>query len=251
MVAEAASPSPFELSRGSRNGQSALVAVQLPVLNGRRRPGNLLDMAEEWEQVRGALRDAGVSGVEDLGRFVNKTQYFEPSRLDEAAAAPVLLRLLPELDDERVVRTIGRHLQSKAVPRGCYDKVLAAYQKWGRRPGEAGWVLGDTLARKADKSHADDFVALASDPSYGTARAFIDDALWRFKSVADVEPLLHGLIRDPDVSAHAMSALQRTIGPERMATALRDLLNETVDDRVADQARRQLKRVERKLKLRS
>lgn len=201
--------------------------------------------------MRDALREAGVDGVEDLGRFVNNTEYFEPSHLDEAAAAPVLLRLLPELEDERVVRTIGRHLQSKAVGKGCYDQVLAAYQKWGRRPGETGWVLGDTLARKADKSRADDFVTLASDPSYGTSRAFIVDALWRFKSVADVEPLLRDLIRDRDVSLYAMSALQRTIGPERMATTLQELLGGTLDDRVADHARRQLRRVEKKLKQRS
>ena len=207
-------------------------------------------MAEEWEQVRAALREAGVAGAEDLGRFVNNTEYFEPSHLDEAAAAPVLLRLLPQLEDERAVRTIGRHLQSKAVSKACYDEVLAAYQKWGRRPGETGWVLGDTLARKADKSRANDFVTLASDPSYGTSRAFVIDALWRFKSVADVEPLLRDLIRDPDVSLYAMSALQRTIGPERMATVLRDLLDGTVDGRVAENARRQLKRVEKKLRQR-
>lgn len=208
-------------------------------------------MAEGWERVRAALREAGVAGIEDLGRFVNNTEHFEPSHLDEAAAAPVLLRLLPQLDDERVVRTIGRHLQSKAVDKSCYDQVLTAYQKWGRLPGETGWVLGDTLARKADKSRADDFVSLASDPTYGSSRAFIVDALWRFKSVADVEPLLRDLIRDPDVSLYAMSALQRTIGPQRMAKTLRDLLDGAVDDRVAEHARRQLKRVERKLKQRS
>ncbi len=208
-------------------------------------------MTEEWEQVRDALREAGVAGVEDLGRFVNNTEYFEPSHLDEAAAAPVLLRLLPELEDERVVRTIGRHLQSKTVSKACYNEVLAAYRKWGRRPGETGWVLGDTLARKADKSRADDFVTLASDRAYGSSRAFIVDALWRFKSVADVEPLLRDLMRDPAVSMYAMSALQRTIGPERMAATLRDLLDEESDGPVVEHARRQLKRVEKKLKLRS
>lgn len=205
-------------------------------------------MVDEWEQVRAALRKAGVGGVEDLGRFVNNTEYFEQSHLDEAAAAPVFLSLLPELEDERAVRTIGRHLQSKAVGKSCYDQVLAAYQKWGCRPGETGWVLGDTLARKADKSRANDFVTLASDPSYGTSRAFIVDALWRFKSVIDVEPLLRDLILDPEVSLYAMSALQRTIGPERMAATLRDLLDGELDRRVAEHAQRRLKRVEKKLR---
>lgn len=204
-------------------------------------------MGDEWDRVRQALREAGVRGVEDFGRFVNNTKYFEPSRLDEAEAAPVLLRLLPELEDERVVRTIGRHLQSKAVGRDCYGGVLAAYRKWGGRGGEAGSVFGDTLARKADKSRSEDFLNLASDRAYGSSRAFIVDALWRFKGVADVEPLLLALIRDPDVSLYAMSALQRTVGPERMASVLHELLDDVPEGQVADYARRQLKRVEKKL----
>lgn len=208
-------------------------------------------MGDEWDRVRQALHEAGVRGVEDFGRFVNNTKYFEPSRLDEAEAAPVFLRLLPELEDERVVRTIGRHLQSKAVGRDCYGEVLAAYRKWGRRGGETGWVFGDTLARKANKSRSEDFLNLASDRAYGSSRAFIVDTLWRFKGVADVEPLLLALIRDPDVSLYAMSALQRTVGPERTASVLHELLNDVPDGQVADYARRQLKRVGKKLNHRS
>jgi hypothetical protein len=109
-------------------------------------------MSEERELVCAALRREGVTGVEDFGHFVNNTEYFEPSRFDTLAAAPVLLRLLPELEDERAVETVGRYLQAKAVSKACYAQVLAAYRKWGVRRGHAGWVLGDTLARKADKS---------------------------------------------------------------------------------------------------
>lgn len=199
-------------------------------------------MADDWDRVRSALREVGVRGVEDLGRFVNNPKYFEASGFDEAAAAVVFLELLPELEDERVVRTVGRHLQSKAVSKECYDVVLDAFRKWGPRQVEAGWVLGDTLARKADKTRVADFVALAADTSLGWSRAFIVDALWRFKSVADVEPLLCQLARDADVSMYAMSALQRTIGAERLADFLTDLLAEVPEGKVADNARRQLKR---------
>lgn len=128
------------------------------------------------------------------------------------------------------------------VSKECYDVVLEAFRKWGPRQVEAGWVLGDTLARKADKTRAADFVALAADTSLGWSRAFIVDALWRFKSVADVEPLLCQLVRDPDVSMYAMSALQRTIGAERTADFLTDLLAEVPEGKVADNARRQIKR---------
>lgn len=232
---------------GRRWAGGAVPIVQFGVADGATTRQSV-PVADEWERVRAALREAGVAGVEDLGRFVNNTKYFEPSRLDEAAAAPVLLRLLPELENERLVRTIGRHLQSKSVSKECYDRVLAAYRKWGRLQGETGWVLGDTLARKADKSRADDFLSLASDRDFGASRAFIVDALWRFKSVVDVEPLLRALIREPDVSVYAMSALQRTIGVERMASTLRELLDEAPDGQVVEHARRQLKRVEKKRK---
>lgn len=205
-------------------------------------------MDDDWDRVRAALHEAGVPGAEDFGRFVNNTVYFAPSRFDEKAAAPVLLALLPDLGDKRVVATIGRHLQSRAVGLDCYEVVLAAYQRWGRSPGETGWVLGDTLARKADKSRASDFIAMALDTRFGASRAFIVGALWRFKAVVDVEPVLRVLIRDPDVALHAMSAMQRTIGLERMASEFHDLLHEAPEGRVADQARRQLKLVEKKLK---
>ena len=38
-------------------------------------------MGDEWDRVRQALREAGARGVEDFGRFINNTKYFEPSRL--------------------------------------------------------------------------------------------------------------------------------------------------------------------------
>ena len=205
-------------------------------------------MVDEWDRLRTALEQAGVGGVDDLGRFVNNTKYFDPSVFDESAAAPVLLELLPELTDERLVCAVGRHLQSRAVGKESYDDVLAAFKKWGPMKGQAGWVLGDTLARKADKSRSADFFTLAGDPSYGSSRAFIVDALWRFTSVSDVEPLLLELIRDPDVSIYALSALQRSIGAERMASVLTLLLEELPDGTVAGNARRQMKRVEKKLR---
>jgi hypothetical protein len=82
-------------------------------------------VVDEWEVVRSELRTAGVDGVDDLGRFVNNTAYFAPSRLDEEAATPVLLRLLPALTQPRVVTTVARHLQRPSLRRvaGAYDVV--------------------------------------------------------------------------------------------------------------------------------
>jgi hypothetical protein len=88
---------------------------------------------------------------------------------------------------------------------------------------------------------------LAATTEHGRSRAWIVDALWRFTSLADVEPLLRDLIADPDVTGMALSSLQRTIGAEAMSQALEDLLGTDVDPVVRQAAERQLRRARRKL----
>jgi HEAT repeat protein len=71
--------------------------------------------------------------------------------------------------------------------------------------------------------------------------------LWRFKAVADVEPLLRRLVSDATVTYMAMSSLQRTIGAEAMLPLLEQLLESSTDSVVRAAADRQLRRVRRKL----
>jgi len=202
---------------------------------------------DEWTIVRNRLDEAGIAGVVDFAKFVNNTTYFEASRFDEVAAAPMLVALLPELSDPRVVAAIGRHLQNKRAGKQHYDAILRAFRRWATHASETGWVLGDTLARMADKLKAADFVEIAQRKEFGSSRAFIVDALWRFKADTDVEPLLRDLVSDRDVSLFAMSALQRVIGGPAMAQVLQTLIDTCDDERIATQARRQLKRVQKKL----
>lgn len=204
-------------------------------------------MHDEWQVVRDALTNAGVDGVEDFGRFVNNPTYFAPSTFDERAAAPVLLELLPTLHEPRVVATVGRHLKGQRGVVNGYATVLAAFKRWATEPGETGWVLGDTLARASDKSKADELIQLAITDRYGGSRGCVVEALWRFKSVADVEQPLRRLIADPDVSLMAMIALQRTIGAEATNDALEQLLDYSVEPTVQRHAQRQLKRIRKKL----
>lgn len=206
-------------------------------------------MGDEWQLVRQALTSARVPGVADLGVFVNNTQYFAPSRFDGRAAAPVLLGLLPNLDDPRLVTTVARHLKGPWLRSidGAYEMVREAYVRWAPSRDETGWVLGETLCRAADASRAADLLALAGMDDHGLARGWIVDALWRFTSVADVEPLLRRLVRDPTVTLMAMSALQRTIGAEAMVPMLEELLEDGTDPVVHAAADRQIRRVRRKL----
>ena len=205
-------------------------------------------MGDEWQLVRDALANAGVSGIEDFGRFVNNTTYFTPSTFDEQAAAPVLVALLPMLHDPRLVATVGRHLQRARIDADGYAAVRTAFANWATEPSETGWVLGDTLARAADKSRADELIDLATTRRYGPSRGCIVEALWRFKSVTNAEEPLRRLIADPDVSLMAMTALQRTIGADATKPILEDLLLDTTTDPTVQQhARRQLKRISKKL----
>lgn len=70
-------------------------------------------------------------------------------------------------------------------------------------------------------------------------------------SAVDVQPLVRQLVYDRTVSLFAMTALQRTIGLAPMAQVLRELITRSDDEQVVTNARRQLKRVERKLQAKS
>lgn len=72
-------------------------------------------MIGDRQLVINELIDAGVGGVGEFGRFVNNTKYFEASQFDEVAAAPVLLRLLPELNDAKVVVGAEQRLRDYAA----------------------------------------------------------------------------------------------------------------------------------------
>ena len=206
-------------------------------------------MGDEWRLVGDALISARVPGVADFGVFVNNTQYFAPSRFDARAAAPVLLGLLPNIDDSRLVETVSRHLRGPWLRRmdGAYETVREAYGRWAPSREQTGWVLGETLCSASDGSRAADLLALAGMDDHGSARAWIVEALWRFKSVADVEPLLQQLVRDPAVTGMAMSSLQRTIGAEAMVPMLEELLEDSTDSVVHAAADRQIRRVRREL----
>jgi hypothetical protein len=65
----------------------------------------------EWAALRASLTAAGVRGSEEVGRFVNNTDYFPASRFDESAAMPVLLQALPGITDPRLVSAVAGHLR--------------------------------------------------------------------------------------------------------------------------------------------
>lgn len=202
-------------------------------------------MADEWTLVRDALRDAGVTGAGDLGRFVDQPQHFRPSGLDERSAMPVLLASLPSLTDPDVVGAVAGHLKRPWARPKAYPALYEAFLKWAPSHPTLGWTLGEAMSNAASLEHLQDLIDLVGDETYGSARQMIVHSLWRFGSDPRVPSALIRLSADPDVSLHAMSALRRSLGNKVALPHLRELAQNHPDSRVRDQARRELEKAER------
>jgi hypothetical protein len=205
--------------------------------------GRISDV-DDWQLVRDALQRHGVQGAEDLGYFANNPQYFRPSRLDERAAMPVLLDLLPALSDQRVVAACAAHLRRPWARPIAFGPLRDAFEQWAPQNLSAGWQLGNALANAASAANLPVVLSLAAQTQYGTARQMIVDALWRFRKSALVEPALIALIRDPDVALHAMTALRRAIGRQAALPHLRAVQAEYPRDPLGQAAVRQIRKAE-------
>ena len=203
-------------------------------------------MVSERDALCDALRAGGVRGVDDFGRFINNTSYFRASDFDDEAAAPVLLARLSSMTDGSVVAAAARHLRHVRIPADAFETLVDAFDDWATEGGDAGWALGDTLAHAARAENAATMCELAQRQAYGRSRQMIVDALWRWRSSDGVEPTLRGLVADPNVSLHAMSALARIISPNEMLAVLEPLQDDP-DPTVRTQAQRRLTKVRRKL----
>jgi hypothetical protein len=193
----------------------------------------------EWEQVRAALAAEGVDPA-DFGRFVNRgvPGVIEPSTFDAERATPVLLAWLPRVRDRRLKEAIVGHLKTKAA-KGVAVAPLA--DEFRRAHDDAlRWQIGDVLRSVATPKDHDVILALAEDPRYGASRQMLVDSLWRVKS-RGAEQVLTNALADPDVALHAGSALRRMIGNEHAVPRLAVLVDHS-DERVAQAARRNLKR---------
>lgn len=204
-------------------------------------------MADDWKNLRHALREAGVEGVDDLGRFVDKPGHFRSSQFDERAAMPVLLARLPSLTDPDAVAAVAGHLKRPWARPRAYPALRAAFLEWAHSHPTLGWSLGEALANAAQHEQLQDLIELAENEAYGSARQMIVLALGRFGSDPRVPSALIGLSADSNVSLHAMSALRRSVGNEAALPHLRSLEQSHPDQRVREQARREIKKAEKAL----
>jgi hypothetical protein len=108
-----------------------------------------------------------------------------------------------------------------------------------------GWAIGDALATSATVEDVDVVLDLVTDRSYGTSRQMIVHSMWRFKQDGRIIDVLHGLIEDPDVTRHAMSAVRRTEGNEAALPHLIIVRDTHPDPRVRKQAAAEVGRTEK------
>lgn len=140
----------------------------------------------------------------------------EPGRFDAAAATPILLHWLPEIQDARVKEAIVRHLKTKAARGVATEPLIEAFRLAGE---DLQWIIGDTLQVVATKEQYPALVELAADRRHGHGRAPLFDILWRVKTDRALKILVHGL-EDPDVAlvaGSAFAARRRERGRARQA----------------------------------
>jgi HEAT repeats len=187
-------------------------------------------MTTDAERIRTALEEAGVAGSHDFGHFVNDPGHLGPSTFDERGALPVLIAILPTLEDVRAIRATVRHLGRPFARPAAFESLHETFVRWSPQHDSLGWTIGDSLAIAATIKQLPTLLTLASDDRFGTSRQMIVNSLWRFKKDSRVEDALIRLIEDRDVCRHAMSALRRTVGN---GEAMRELYR--VRDNSSDQ----------------
>jgi hypothetical protein len=201
----------------------------------------------EWGALRERLRRADVAGVEDLGRFVSNTEFFEPSRFDEKAALEVLLSELPTLTDAKLVGAVAGHLRRPWARGKAFPVLAPVFERWARVDSITGWHLGDALGSAATEGDLDQMIELARTSSLGTSRQMVVLALGRFKKSPDAKAAARDLAEDDDVALHALQAYRRIAGTSAALERATEVVRERPGTRSAEQADRQASKLAKAL----
>jgi len=162
---------------------------------------NLLE--KEDQRVATELRAVGikVDGVYDL---VN-------SRRSYKEAIPVLVKLLPSIQETRIKEGVVRALAVKeAVGEEVARAMIQEFEAIdpSAPPVEQGlrWAIANTLSVVARDSVFEQVAGLACDHRHGKAREMLAEALANMKDPRAVDVLI-GLLDDDEIAGHAVVAL--------------------------------------------
>jgi len=193
-------------------------------------------VTDDAARIRQALDDAGIAGAKGFVVPASAHDNVEAARLDERAALPVLVRLLPTLTDPATVIVVAGLLCHPFARPDAFDPLLAAFRSWAPRVSDVGEEIGRALATTSSAKHRDVLLGIAANREYGPARRMIVGSLWRYRKDDRVKALLTELIADPDVSVPAMNSLRRSLGNGGSVPILIRLRDESPNQSVRKQA---------------
>ena len=170
---------------------------------GRGKTPSVADDAD-LQRVQQVLREARVS-ADDFGVFGSgsKVAGIPGSRFDYRAATPVLIRVLPELNDPEIREAVVRSLSTSAAKPSAVPVLLAEFCRTSNDSEAAlKWAVGNALETTADQASVDALVPLVLDPTHGRGRQMIVSRLGRAAKDPRIVEALLDLIDDPDVALH-------------------------------------------------
>lgn len=201
---------------------------------------------DDFQLVRNALEAAGLASA-DFGRFTSgrHPEAIRQSVFDYRAAVPVLLEVLPQVEDPDAKEAVVRSLTTSYARPAAAEALIVEFRNTSVTKHEAlKWAIGNALDTVTTPQHLDALLELALDQTHGVGRQMIVDRVARISEDHRVVDALKRLITDEDVALHAMAGLRRRLGQEAAADLIRPLTQHS-SERIRDAARQQLKRAER------
>jgi hypothetical protein len=202
---------------------------------------------DEWEDLRNRLTTAGVTGAEDLGRFVSNPRVLGASTFDERAAMPILIDALPSLTDARLVKAVAGHLRRSWARPAAFDALYQAFLVWAPEDPMTGWQLGDALGTTANVGQVEQLIEISMDRRYGMARQMVLLSLSRFSKSPGVAEVARSLIDDPDVALHAMKTYAKAVGQQAALSYIEGVERDHRGTQIGDQATREARKIRKRL----
>lgn len=198
-----------------------------------------------------AVVAADAAGIDptDFGKFTSDRHpdVVAPSRFDLAGSTPVLIRLLPSLDDPGVREMVVRSLSTSAARPSATPVLIEEFLRTSDASDPSlKWAIGNALDTTADQDAVAVLMDLAGDTANGRGRQMIVTRLGRSAKSEVVVGLLIELLDDPDVTLHAMGALRQQLGA-RQARPFIEQRTHSDSPHVRAAASRQLRRIDRSL----
>ncbi len=180
---------------------------------------------KESQRVAEALRNAGLK-VNSVFDLVN-------SRSSYKEAIPILIELLPTIDENWIKEGVVRALAVKeAVGEGVSRAMIREFEAISPSapPSEQAlkWAIANTLSVVARDPVFEEVSALARDKRHGKAREMLAVALGNMKKTSEAIDVLMDLLTDDVVAGHAAMALGRLKATQAIP-ALENLLDHPKD----------------------